>query len=112
MSALTYYRPDGLAANGHSYCQNLRRYGAVCASNHWPLGTSLTLTARSGKHVRLTVCDRVGRGSDYDVDPATFRRLEGGLKKGRGSVRVCRVRRPHKARRRKRHGGGGVAPPA
>lgn len=95
---VTYYHNDGPAANGRSYSYNLRRYGAVCASNHHPLGTVLILTAVDGQRVRVTVCDRVGHGTDYDLDPRTFRRLWP-LRKGRGRARARVVRGPHKARK-------------
>lgn len=97
----TYYRNDGAAANGHSYAANLHRYGAVCASNRHPLGTVLVLTGPGGRRVRVTICDRVGHGTDYDVDPGTFRRLVGPLRKGRGRVRARVVRGPHKQCRHK-----------
>lgn len=97
LAACTWYAQRGLCPNGLSYTQNLHRYGAVCASNHWPLGSVLVLTGRGGRRMRLTVCDRVGHGTDYDINPAAFRRLCGNLKKGRGSVRARLVRRPHKA---------------
>ncbi len=101
MSAVTFYKNDGgQCANGRNYTQNLHRYGAVCASNHWPLGSVLVLTGRGGRRMRVTVCDRVGRGTEYDVDPGAFLRLVGPLKKGRGQVRARLVRRPHKRARK------------
>jgi len=111
MSAVTFYRNDGPASNGHTYSQNLHRYGAVCASNRWPLGSVLVLTGRGGRRMRLTVCDRVGRGTEYDINPAAFRCLVGPLRKGRGQVRVRIVRRPHKANKTSKRRGW-VAPHA
>ncbi len=114
MSAITFYHNDGRAANGHSYAANLHRYGAVCASNHWPLGSVIVLTGRGGRRLRVTVCDRVGHGTDYDLNPAAFRKLGFPLKKGRGSVRARLVRRPHKHiqahKHRRKNRGGGSAP--
>lgn len=113
MSAVTFYRNDGMAANGHSYTQNLRRYGAVCASNRWPLGSVIMLTGRGGRRMRLTVCDRARNGTDYDLDPAAFCKIGYPLRKGRGSVRarlICRARlacRAHKQRKHRGRAGGG-----
>jgi len=96
MASATFFRDDGRAANGQTYSHNLRRYGAVCASNRYALGTVLVLTGPGGHRVRVTICDRVGHGTDYDVDPRTFRQLVGPLRKGRGRVRARLVRRAHK----------------
>ncbi len=103
MPSCTFYRPDGLAANGASYRQNAARYGAFCAGNRWPLGTRLLLTSRAGRRVRVTVVDRIGYGSDVDCSVEAARALMGRRYAiiGRLSVRVRvlsrpRVRRHHR----------------
>lgn len=64
----TFYENDGLAANGRTYTENTRLYGATCASNRHPLGTILQLPSRSGGYVRVTVVDRIGHGTDLDLN--------------------------------------------
>lgn len=99
MAVATFYYNDGLASNGHTYRQNLRRHGGIVATNLYADGTELILIGETGRRARVTVCDKVGHGTDYDLNPALFRRLCGPLKKGRGRVRARVVGRPHKQRR-------------
>ena len=87
--SVTWYAPDGRAANGRTYGQNARR-GFFCASNRYPLGTRLLLTSRGGRRVVVTVCDRIGHGSDCDLSESAAARLMGERfrRVGRVSARV------------------------
>lgn len=84
----TFYDNDGLAANGRTYAENTRLYGATCASNRFRLGTVLQLPSRSGGYVRTVVCDRIGHGSDIDLNVQAARAIMGRRFRGVGRVTV------------------------
>ena len=87
-------------ANGRDYASNSRRYhGLFGASNRVPLGRRERLVSRCGWKVTgavtITIVDRVGRGTDYDLSPKAFRLLAGKhwKKVGRVTVRAREVGR-------------------
>ncbi|MBV9848184.1 MAG: hypothetical protein JO250_00715 [Armatimonadetes bacterium] len=86
--ATTFYDNDGIAANGHTYSENTRLYGVTCASNRYRLGTVLQLPSRSGGFVRAVVCDRIGHGSDIDLNVRGARAIMGRHYRGIGRVSV------------------------
>jgi len=100
MLSCTFYRPDGPAANGHSYAWNAARYGNFCASNHYPMQTRLLLTRRGGRRIVVTVADRIGHGSDVDCSERAFCALVGPRYRliGRVTVQVRVLSRPHATR--------------
>ncbi len=102
----TYYHDatNRPCANGKTYRENRRIYGYFCASNRYGLGSRVLVSrltipgvSRGGQRVRVVVVDRIGRGTDIDLDTAAFRSLAGTRWRiiGRLPVRVRLVATGH-----------------
>ena len=97
--SVTVYKNDGMSASGHTYTQNCRHYGAICAvrrNGPFRRGDRIALTSRSGQRYVATVCDIIGRRSDVDLDTHSAREFMGPKYKmiGRVSARAEIVYRP------------------
>lgn len=78
--SVTVYDNDGMSASGHTYSQNCRHYGSICAvRRHGPFrrGDRIAITSRRGQRYTATVCDIIGSRSDIDLDTHSAREFMG-----------------------------------
>ena len=78
--SVTTYKNDGLASNGHTYSQNLRHFGPICAvlrDGPFCQGDLIALVSRHGQRHLVTACDTIKRGSDVDIDTQSAREFMG-----------------------------------
>ena len=89
--SVTTFRNDGLSSNGHTYTQNRRHYGPICAvRQHGPFrrGDCIALVSRGGRRYLVTACDTIGHGSDIDLDTQSAREFMGPKYRVIGRVRA------------------------
>ena len=78
--SVTTYPNDGMAANGHTYSQNVKHFGHICAVRRdgpFRRGDRIALTSRAGQMYVVTACDIIGRRSDIDLDTRSAREFMG-----------------------------------
>ena len=98
--SVTTYRNDGMASNGHTYTQNRRHFGPICAvlrGGPFRREDKIALVSRGGQRYVVTACDTIRRGSDIDLDTQSAREFMGPHYKliGRVSASATIISRAH-----------------